>query len=172
MQEVFEVQVDSMSKEFMRFNRFHLFRKNWFLAYMPTIVFGILGLAAFIDDDRSAAYGFWVIAPLIPLMMLAAMWLAAKRQLKTNKMFANMKNIYYRLDRNGIYNEVKNPKLKTTLETDWDHTYRVYESKDSFYIYISNMQAFLVPKADFVAGNPDDLSWMLKDVLGKKYFRR
>jgi hypothetical protein len=93
LQEVFEVQVDSMSKEYMRFNRFHLFRKNWFLAYMPTVVFGILGLAAFIDDDRSAAYGFWVMALLFPLFMLAVMWFAAKRQLKTNKMFSNMKNI-------------------------------------------------------------------------------
>lgn len=172
MSDVFEARVESMGKEFMRFNRFHLFRKNWFLAYLPTILFVVLGLAAYVDDDRSTAYVFWVMAPIVPLVMLGVMWLAAKRQLKTNKMFASMKNIYYRLDRQGIFNEVKNPKLKTTLETDWDNTYRVYESKDSFYIYISNMQAFLIPKADIVTGNPEDLSRMLKELLGKKYYKR
>ncbi|WP_425393706.1 hypothetical protein [Cohnella panacarvi] len=39
-------------------------------------------------------------------------------------------------------------------------------------MYISNMQAFLIPKADFVTGNSEDLSRMLEELAGKKYYRR
>lgn len=167
-----EVRTDNSSKEFMKFNRFHMFRKSWYVAYLPTILLLVLGTLAFFDNDRAAAYMMWIAAPLLPLIMLLVVWLTAKRHLKTNKMYANMKNIYYRLDNNVLYNEVITPKIKTTLETDWDNVYRIYETQDSFYIYISNMQAFIIPTADIVTGTREQLITMLKEVSGKKYIKR
>jgi hypothetical protein len=49
--------------------------------------------------------------------------LTARRHLKTNKMFASMKNVLYRFERDKIVCETTSPKLKTTLETDWDNIY-------------------------------------------------
>ena len=172
MADFFEVRTVNGGKEYMKFNRFHLFRKSWFISYLPPVIFAAIGVMAYIDGDRSAAYSMWVAVPAMPLFMLLVMWITAKRHLKTNKMYANMKDIYYRFDRQGLFNETVNPKLKTTIETDWDNVYRVYESKESFYIYISNMQAFIIPKADIVTGKPEDFSQMLKELMGRKYFKR
>jgi hypothetical protein len=170
--ELFEVRTENGGEEFIKFNQFHLFRKSWFIAYMPTVIFAAIGVMAYLDDDRSAAYTMWVIGAAMPLFLRLIIRITAKRNLKTNKMYTNMKNIYYRFDRQGLFSETASPKLKTTLETDWDNVYRVYESKDSFYIYISNMQAFIIPKVDIITGTPEELSQMMTELIGKKYYKR
>ena|GEM_PF-2070054 len=169
---VIEVRTDNSSKEFIKFNRFHMFRRSWYLTFFPPILLIVLGTLAFFDDDRVAAYIMWAAGLLFPLLMLLIVGLTAKWHLKTNKMFANMKNLYYRLDKNALYNEVITPKIKTTLETDWENVYRVYETKDSIYIYISNMQAFIIPTADIITGTREQLIALLKELAGKKYIKR
>ena len=168
MSELFEVRTENGGEEFIKFNQFHLFRKSWFIAYMPTVIFVAIGVMAYLDDERTAAYTMWVLGAGIPLFLRLIIRITAKRNLKTNKMYANMKNIYYRFDLQGLFSETASPKIKTTLETDWDNVYRVYESKDSFYIYISNMQAFIIPKSDIVTGTPEELSQMMTGIDWEK----
>ncbi|WP_391574272.1 YcxB family protein [Cohnella sp.] len=171
MPEFFEVRTENRGKEYYRFNRFHLFRRKWYIAYLPSIVSGVLGLLAFLDGEPSPAYTLWAVAIVTPFLMLLLLALAGRRHLKTNKMYASMKNIYYRFDRSSLFCETVDPRLKTTLETDWDNVYRIYESKTSFYIYISNLQAFIIPKADIVTGRPNELSEMLEQLIGKRLRR-
>lgn len=172
LSDFFEVRTENGGKEYHRFNRFHLFRRTWYLSYLPPVLFGILGLLAFLDGESAPAYTLWAVAAGTPLLMLLTLALAGKWHLKTNKMYASMKNVYYRFDRNTLFSETVNPNLKTTLETGWDNVYRIYESKTSFYIYISNLQAFIIPKADIVTGQPEELSRMFGELAGNKLRKR
>jgi hypothetical protein len=49
-------------------------RKNWFIAYMPPVIFAVLGVLAYMDDDRPAAYAMWVLGAAMPLFMLLVLW--------------------------------------------------------------------------------------------------
>jgi hypothetical protein len=172
MDDRYEFRTELGGRVYMKFNRFHVFRRSWFVTYLLPLFFVAMGSVAYYDDSLESAIVFWVAAPLSPLLMLAVMYLTAKRHLKTNAMLKNMKNLYYRLDRNCLFNETNSPKLKTTMESDWDNVHRVYESNDSYYIYISNMQAFILPKEHLVTGSVDGLSLMLQELVGKKYKKR
>lgn len=171
-EEIYEVRTQNGGPEFIRFNRFHLFRRNWIFAYLPTFILIAVGVPAYLDGDEQAAILIGVLALLMPLLMLGMTVIGAKLHLRTNKMFKNMGNIYYRFDRRFLFNETVSPNMKSTIETEWSNVYRIYESADSFYIYISNMQAFIIPKADIITGSAEGLARMVKELAPDKYRKR
>ncbi|PWW05233.1 YcxB-like protein [Paenibacillus cellulosilyticus] len=171
MDAVYEVHTCNGGPSYYKFNRFHLFRKNSIITMLPSVIFLAAGTAIFFSD-RAEGITFWVLAVVFPFLLLGLTMLTARRHLKTNRMFASMKNVLYKFERNKITCETTSPKLKTTLETDWDNIYQAYESDDSFYIYISNMQAFIIPKEDFVTGTPEQFSQLLQELAGSKYRKR
>jgi hypothetical protein len=169
MDAIIEVRTEYGGSEYFRFNRFHLFRKSWYIAYLPVLVFLLIGMANWFDGDRVKGVVMAAVGLFFPLIMLGTVHLTAKRHLKTNKMYASMKHVYYSFDQDRIYHETNNKGLKTTIETGWDNVYRSYEAKDSFYIYISNMQAFIIPKKDIVAGTADEFRRILQERVGSRH---
>lgn len=173
MDVIYEVHTSNAGPNYYKFNRFHLFRKNRIITMLPSAVFLVGGTAAFfLADNKSEGITFWILSVVFPFLLLGLTMLTARRHLKTNRMFASMKNVLYRFEPSSITCETTSPKLKTTLETDWDNIYQAYESDDSFYIYISNMQAFIIPKSDFVTGTPEQFSKLLREQVGAKYRKR
>ena len=85
----------------IQFN-FIFFAKAGLLPYMPTVIFVAIGVMAYLDDERTAAYTMWALGECILMSSLSIIRITAKRNLKTNKMYANMKNIYYRFDLQGM----------------------------------------------------------------------
>ena len=57
-----------------------------------------------------------------------------------------------------------------TNETKYSVLLRVYETEDSFYLYLTPAQAYLLSKDDFVTGTPLELRELLqRNLEGKKY---
>jgi len=50
----------------------------------------------------------------------------------------------------------------------WSQIYRVYETKDCFYMYVSKMQAFVISKADFKEGKLEEAKGIMNNKLTKK----
>jgi len=47
----------------------------------------------------------------------------------------------------------------------------IYETKDMFYLYTSNLQAYILPKSAVFEGTPYDLAAMLRSRVGEQRYR-
>ena len=58
-----------------------------------------------------------------------------------------------------------------TIEFSYDIFFNVYETKDSFYLYNSNLTAYLLPKSDFTQGTPEELRQLFQTKLATDKFK-
>ena len=145
-----------------KLNQFHLFRKNVLLLILPMIIIFAIGLISFLfPEEESEKYigiilmVFGVGFPLLCFIMMKFMvWL----QLRSAKFISEETKIDYIFNEDMIYYHMENVGMKTTSEWAWDLCYKAFETKEYFYIYISNMQAHIVPKKDIVSGTSQELA--------------
>lgn len=170
MNELIEVRTNYDEKAFYQYNRFHVFKKNKWVVIIFSVVFVLLGLLLTLDGDEGGII-FIVTGLLFPVFMLLFVSLISKLHLKSNKMFADLKNIYFRFNDETIFNEVKSTDLTTTNEFKWSKIYRIYETGDSIYIYISNMQAFIIKKSDLINGSVENLRNLISSKASEYKFK-
>lgn len=63
----------------------------------------------------------------------------------------------------------KNDLSTSDLHLYYNGIFQVYESRDTFYIYINRMQAYPIPKTSLTAGTPEGLRELLQGKLGERY---
>lgn len=161
MNETIEVRTNYDTSTYLKFNRYHLFRKNTWLVLLPAVIFLLLGLLQITEGDAGGI--IFIIAGIIfPLIVLLILPVSSRMHLKSDKIFSSMKNVYFRFNDETVYNEVKSPDLTNTTEFKWNKVYRIYESEDCFYIYISSRQVYIVPKVDIINGTAEDLRNLIK----------
>ena len=167
-----EVRTSLDKVALLKLNQFHMYRKNIFTILIPMIIFTALGLAMFFfpneESDKyvgiiySVTFGFGF--PLLCYgMMRFMLWL----QLRSAKYISNETIIDYKFENDIIYYNMEKSGMKTTSEFAWYLCYKAYETKDYFYVYISNMQAHIVPKKDITHGTSQELSEILRDKVKK-----
>lgn len=155
-----------------KLNQFHLFRKNVFVLLIPMILFSSFGLFKFFyPEDESDKY-FGIIFAVVfgigfPVLCFGMMKFMVWLQLRSSKFISDETRIDYRFDNDMIYYHMEKTGMRMTCEWSWNLCYKAYETKDYFYIYISNMQAHIVPKKDIVSGNSQELSEILHDRVVK-----
>ena len=156
----------------MKLNLFHLFKKNKLTLLLPMVIFIMLGLFISIFHKEESDKYFGIIFTIVfglgfPLLCLGMMKFMIWLQLRSSKFISEETKIHYRFDDNIIYYQMKKPGMITTSEWDWSLCYKAYETKEYYYIYISNMQAHIIPKKDITAGTTTDLSELLHKSISK-----
>ncbi|MCL1819207.1 MAG: YcxB family protein [Oscillospiraceae bacterium] len=61
--------------------------------------------------------------------------------------------------------------MSGTTDIRYEALYFAYQTKDSFYLYLQQKQSYLINKADFTAGTPEDFAELLKKVMPAKKYR-
>ena len=61
--------------------------------------------------------------------------------------------------------------MSGTTDIQYGALYRVYQTKDYFYLYLQQNQSYLLDKSSFTSGCPEDLAVLLKKVLPRKKYR-
>lgn len=87
-----------------------------------------------------------------------------KKSQKVSGSFVNNYDFYQN------YFKVENSEGKAQIL--YFKLYRVVETKDYFYIYVSRQYAFIVSKAGFTKGNKEDFSKFIKKKVFTKYKNR
>ncbi len=128
-------------KDYLKFNLFH--SRNFFL---------IFGVMLIILAFMAIAYGVWLqfsIGLAATAAALGIMYYQSKRNYKTSTLRGiEVENIF---DETGIHQ--KNTLGETNLP--YNLIYKVCETKEAFYVYISKIQAFIVQKRYFE--KPEDI---------------
>jgi len=146
-------------KKFARFNS--LRNRSQIIIYCITelIVLGFVGFSIFLaltsgnSEDITNAIILAVTFPfIVPVTLLLMQLLTAKM----SKGAIGAVTLYeFFADEVVIESSLTNVNGKANA--NYSYFEKVYETKDTFYLYISKYQAFLLRKSDIIEGNVSDL---------------
>lgn len=161
-------------QEINSLNKFHLFRKNIWMLVIPMIFFSAFGVLNILsaEDMFDKIFGMIFITvfglgfPLFAyLIMKVIVWL----QLRSTRLISNETENYFKIDGDILYNKLEKTDCISTFEAKWNLVYKAYETKTHFFIYISNMQAFIISKSGIFNGTSEELREMLRSSIGKNF---
>ena len=151
-------------KKFMRFNSVK--NRSQIITYclLELIMLGIVGFSIFMaitngnSEDVTIAIIFTIIFPfIVPLIVLLLPLLTAK----INKHVIGAVTLYeFSDDEIVIESSLSTANGKTNA--NYSYFENVYETKDTFYLYISKQQAYILSKSDIIEGNAADLQNLFK----------
>ena len=165
--------------DFPTYKRYALFHLNKGRLYLTIITCAISILGIFVGLYTMIRYGYdgamMVCLTILSLNLIFQAYLyffSPRVHYKSNRGFANMKN-EFEFDESGITVHSSNPNTDGTSTFNYDVLHKIYETKDSFYLYVNRSQAFLISKDGFTEGNATELSVLLSRKLPpKKYILR
>ena len=156
-----------LTKSLLKFSM----RNLWWVYVLFTVVFIGFGISDIILTD-SVAYGIVLIVIgvlFFPMTWLFTIWLQNRLD-KSSKMLNAKIGTYYKFGEK-IYQETccDEATMKSTTECNYSLLYKAYETQSHFFIFISKMQAHVLPKCDFTNGTPEELSILLREKMGDKF---
>jgi hypothetical protein len=172
----FEAKTKLNKQETVELNKFHLFKKGRVLLILFAAVFFVLGVLMFLlaEDISQKVFGA-VFTVLFGIGFPYVCWLFARLflalQFRSAKLISDETENYFKIDAEQLFNRLTKQDCESTFQAKWNLVYKAYETKTHFFIYISNMQAFVISKAGFVAGTAADMSGLLNRMLGKKFIQ-
>jgi len=130
-------------KTFMDFSKFHRFKANkrsWNLLLFPAMLLCFAIFNWFIGN-HILGWIILVISILIPAWSLTLFYLSILKQIETFKL--NDPRVFYTLtfSENGIH--IRNKKEKVNYQ--WKQVYKIFRTERSFYLYMTPMNAFIIP---------------------------
>lgn len=153
-------------------NSYALKKLNWVL-WLVVIAFLALGVMEILDENTFVGI-IWLVAAVIyyPLVLV----LTKKFQKKVNQSMSVMsretEEVYIFEEEQIEITQTKGMDYKAVVTTKYSYLYQVIEQKDNFILYISKMQAHLIPKDKIVEGSVEELQFIFKERLGKKFINK
>ena len=172
----FEAKTKYTKKSFIKFQRFNLFRggasgKIIVICVAIFFIFGILSvIESFLIDSGTSIFSGWlfILFGIFYLFMPQyATWITFR---KNRALFDSGINYDFFDDHftvttiSDLVNGVNNIR--------YEGLYKVCETKDCFYFYITRVQSFILSKDSFTIGTPEGLSALLKEKSPPKKFIR
>lgn len=164
---LFENETKYTTNDYVQFLRFH--NKKFNAGYMAyTILWSLLLSLCIFLCFGSGARLQGVIITIILISFIAYRFIKPKmivdNELKSDKYGENCSNTFTFYDKEF---EVKNKMGK--FKYKYSIFYKIYETNDFFYLYVSKENAFLVSKYSFSLGNAKDFSAFMKVKFKSKY---
>lgn len=151
--------IKDYAKEYSKSDRFFVFYNVLFFSLCSYIAFNekqiVLGICVLIGTILFLGYN------------IAKPYIKKKKNKKSDKVSGNFVNSY-KFGQN--YFEVNNPE--GNAKVSYLKIYRVIETKDYFYIFLTKEDAFIVAKIGFTKGNVLDFSSFIQKKTRFKYRNR
>lgn len=155
------------SKNYNQFVKFHGKKFN-FSYNIYTLIMSILLLYCIILNiiQKNIPFILLFLAMLF-LLLLFRIYLPAQRYQKTKKKFAQNKESTVSIDFYKFYFKIDQKVIFSYLKL-----YKVFETKDYFYLYIDEENAVLVSKTGFKVGNSKSFTEFIKKKCLLKYSKQ
>lgn len=156
--------------------------KSGFFKYMIILCVVIAAAAAFVILNASVMGGAAGVIPLILFMGIAAMIVSAlvtatrtqpARQYKLVQASIESPQKYTFTDAQmEVREDIPEEARESLAEFPYDKFMSAYETGKAFYLFISEAEAFLVPKAQLTEVNADAFSSFLEQKLDGRFFKQ
>ena len=155
-------------KNIGKFRSKFMWRSQIFTLILCLIVIGCGGVELYYGDIGFGVFCIVFGTVFFPLILVMQHF-ATKKNIKSMQLEGNVVNKYY-FDENNVNVETYRGETKVGQSlVAYENVYKVEEHDTSYYIYVSNVQAFIVDKDKFTQGNSADLTILLATKLGPKY---
>jgi len=151
-------------KKFTRFNSLKNHSQIITYCLLELIMIGLVGFSISMaitsgnTEDVIIAIIFTVFFPfIVPLILMFLPLLTAKM----SKGIVGAVNLYEFLD-DEIVIESSLSTANGKTNAKYSYFENIYETKDTFYLYISKQQAFVLRKSDIIEGSVSELQYLLK----------
>ena len=157
---------------YKKYSSFNLTKGKWYknpVIFMPVLI--LLSLINIIlQPENQTLIILLIILIVAEIAMIFLVNYAPKKYYKSvEKMFETPSNYTFFDDHIEIISG--NPMVSGTSNCKYDLIYKVYEVKDCFYIYISTVQAYIIPKADITEGTAEQLRALLQSRVERKKYK-
>ena len=173
-----QVNMKYTKQNYRRFMWFDFFKRGTrkicnitFIAIIFSI--GVLSLIGAINRENYTPSVFSIIMMLIcllyPLLVFGIIELFVLRAQKVTPSLFELDMAFTFHDDHFV--STSTGELSTgTAEVKYTALYRVFETKDCFYLYQQMSSSFIIEKSNFTSGTPEELSEILSKALPKKKF--
>ena len=154
------------SKNYNQFVKFHGDKFNFSYNAYTLLMLGLMLYCTILSIIQKNLFLFLLFLSMFGLTILFRMFLPAKRYQKTKKKFAKNKQTSVSID-----------FFKFHFKTDGNiypyiKLYKVFETKDYFYLYLNEENAVLVSKTGFKLGTVADFTDFIKKKSLFKYSKQ
>ena len=154
------------SKNYNQFIKFHGDKFNFSYNAYTMVMLVLMLYCIVLNIIQKNIFLFLLFVTMFALTILIRMYLPGKRYQKTKKKFAEKKQTSITIDFFKFYFKVEQniyPYLKL---------FKVFETKDYFYLYIDEETAILVNKNGFQLGNAEEFTNFIKKKCLFKYSKQ
>lgn len=150
--------------DFSKFHRFYAQRNSWNIIIFPVVLLGFAIINWCIGNNTFGCI-LLALSVILPVGSLTAFYLRTYKQVEVFKL--NTPRVFYSLSFHEERIQISNKKEKVNYE--WSKVYKIYRTKCSIYLYITPMNAFIIPSDSIKDYTIDDL-WTLfqKHLIDKK----
>ena len=154
------------SKNYNQFVKFHGEKFNFSYNMYTFLMLALMLYCIILNIIQKNILLFLVFLAMLSLTILFRMYLPVKRYQKTNKKFAKSQQTSITINFYKFYFKVEK-KIYPYLKL-----YKVFETKDYFYLYINEDSAVLVSKNGFKFGTVEEFTEFIKKKSLFKYSKR
>lgn len=135
------------------------------------LVFGIIGLI-WGEDHEDFVYAMYCVSFAVLFYPLyAGIYAIMRKFVKPNMamMSAQTEQQFQFFEDRFMCSQIKGEEFNDFLQAKYSVLFRVVETKEQYFLYISRAQCYVVNKADITAGTIDELNNILASNLGEKF---
>lgn len=158
-------------ERYLKLNKFNMYsaKKSTFICLIVLLVIIFLcGIFMLIVGEYRQSIFYLVFTVVFSILYITLPNIQTKKVFNSDNLLKeNIKNTFEFYD-DKI--EIKNKKSTSTLE--YSDLYKVYETNDTFYIYLNKMQALIISKDCFLIGDTEKLRTLLLKNFEKKYISK
>ena len=146
----------------------------WIIFSLAIVFVGALYILFPAEGAESSGRSFGIFLAAVGILFYPIVFILTKGMQKlvnkSMKMMSAETLVCFRFEEEKVYEEdIKGEVMRSTSEVSYELFYKAYETKSHFFMYISMMQTWIIPKKDIVTGTPEEIAHILSGKLGKKF---
>ncbi|MFA5658180.1 MAG: YcxB family protein [Oscillospiraceae bacterium] len=171
---MYEFSTKLGKEEVLVLNKFHTFKKSRWVMIVIGLLFVVLGIIMFFDAENTAQKIVSLIFIVVlgggyPFLIYGIVRFVVWLQIRSSTAISDDNKIEFCFNSEEVTVKSNKPDMTTTTNARWNLVYKAYETKTHYFFYISNMQAYIIPKESIKAGSCEGFSALVKEKLGGKF---
>lgn len=156
------------------------FKKTWWLFVVVSLLFILIGalVIAHPEDSSDLPFGIFMIVLgciFTPLVIVLSLLIQRSRNKTMSIMSSDTLSTFQFFPDRLIFSEIKMSagdtvsEYEATTSAKYSYLYKVEETKEAYFMFISRVQTHVISKSDLTQGSIEELNQMLASNLGEQF---
>ncbi len=144
-------------------------KKLWWLYAVVSLAFIALGIVSLLDKDEAGIV--WIVFGILffPFTLFLTKIMQKNINRSMNLLSTETKEYYRFEEQKFVVRQNKGTDYLAATEAAYSYLYKVIESKDCYFLYLSKAQAHVVFKSGLISGSLAELNAILARNLGSRF---